>query len=294
MSGDILAVLSGGGVKAGAHLGAMRALREAGIVPTRFVGTSMGAVIATGLAAGLAPEAIAEQLAAVPSQEVFAVDRTALLRGLWSRSLLKPDRLRRTLERLLPVTRFAQLALPLTITAADLDSGEELCFGAGGEDVPLLDALCASCALPPFFPPFLLGGRRCVDGGMLEVVPLAVAARFPAARVVAIDVGAGFDMLPHASGPLPPPLIKLEGEAQRLLMARNTQLTRAAWRSDPARAPLLWIRPRVRVGETFATDQLHWYIAEGERAARAALADQALDSRSPMSNVRDAPSDNGG
>lgn len=268
----IIAVLSGGGVKAAAHLGVLRALLAEGMRPAHYVGTSMGAVIGCGLAAGLSPEEVSRRLLAVSQREVFALDRTSLIKGMWARALLRPEPFRETLSRLLPVTRFEELEVPLSVTATDLDSGAELVFGAGGEDVPLLDALCASCALPLFFPPFLLEGRRCADGGLREVVPLAVAARFPADLVVAIDVGSGFDTEPGETGPRPPPLLRLQGDAQRCLMASNTALTRALWECTPGRAPLLWIRPRVRSGDTFAADQLTWYLAEGERAAISALA----------------------
>lgn len=272
MSQRITAVLSGGGVKTAAHLGALRALAEAGIVPSRYVGTSMGAVIGCGLAAGVPHDQIQAQLLTVRQRDVFRVDRKALLQGVFAKALLKPEPFRQTLERLLPAQRFGELGLPLSVTATDLDSGELLVFGAGGTDVPLLDALCASCALPLFFPPFPLEGRRCADGGLRAVVPLEVAARFPADLVVAIDVGAGFENTPPGSGPTPPPLLRLQGEAQRALMASNTAAHHALWLETPERPPLLWIRPRVRRGETFATDQLLWYVAEGERAAREVLA----------------------
>lgn len=273
MSRRVITVLSGGGAKAAAHLGAVRALLAAGIVPSHYVGTSMGAVIGCGLAAGLTPDQGAERLLAVRQQDIFAIDRTAPLRGLWARALLRPERFRQTLAGLLPVAGFEEMRIPLSVTATDLDSGEELVFGAGGEQVPLLDALCASCALPPFFPPFVINGRRCADGGLRAVVPLAVAARIPADLVVAVDVGSGFDMLPkEGAGPEPPALIRLQGDAQRTLMASNTALARELWDRTPGRAPLLWIRPRVRLGETFATDQLTWYLEEGERAAMSALA----------------------
>lgn len=274
MTGRLTAVLSGGGAKTAAHLGALEVLAGQGLVPDRYVATSMGAVIATGLAAGLSPEEGIRRLLAVRARDVFAVDRTALVMGVWARALLKPDRLRRALEALLPVQRFRDLQLPLSITATDLDSGEELVFGDGGEEVPLLDALCASCALPLFFPPFPLGGRRCADGGLRAVVPLGVAARFPTAQVVAVDVGAGFDMEP---GPpvRAPALIRLNGDAQRVLMASNTALSRALWEKTPGRPPLLWVRPRVRPGDTFAAEMLQWYLDSGRGAARAALGARA-------------------
>lgn len=272
MTGQVIAVLSGGGAKAAAHLGALKALGAAGIVPTRYVGTSMGAVIATGLAAGYSPDAVAERLLTVRQRDIFRVDRTALLKGMFARALLKPEPFREALGRLLPVGRFAELRLPLTVTATDLDSGALLRFGAGGEDVPLLDALSASCALPPYFPPFILGGRRCADGGLRAVVPIEVAATFSADLVIAIDVGPGFEAREDAAGPKLPAMLRLQGDAQRALMAGNTAAQRALWDATPGRPPLLWIRPQVRRGETFATEQMRWYIAEGERAANEILA----------------------
>jgi NTE family protein len=271
VSQRITAVLSGGGAKAAAHLGALRALRAAGIEPTRYVGTSIGAVIATGLAAGAPHAELEARLLAVQDREVFRIDRRGLLMGIFARSLLRPEPFHQVLGRLLPVASFAELRLPLSITATDLDSAELVVFGAGGREVPLLDALCASCALPLFFPPYLLEGRRLADGGLRAVVPLEVAARFPADLVVAIDVGSGFDSVPAESGREPPALLRLHGDAQRALMASNTAAQHELWLRTPERPPLLWIRPRVRRGETFAIDQLRWYLAEGERAANEAL-----------------------
>jgi NTE family protein len=272
VSQRITAVLSGGGAKAAAHLGALRALQAAGLVPTRYVGTSMGAVIASGLAAGLEHAELEARLLAVRDRDVFRIDRRGLLMGMFARSLLRPEPFRQVLERLLPVASFAELQLPLSVTATDLDSAELVIFGAGGSEVPLLDALCASCALPLFFPPYLLDGRRLADGGLRAVVPLEVAARFPADLVVAIDVGSGFDTVPSESGWEPPALLRLHGEAQRALMASNTAAQHELWLRTSERPPLLWIRPQVRRGETFAIDQLRWYLSEGERAANEVLA----------------------
>lgn len=271
MTRQVTAVLSGGGVKAAAHLGVLRALETGGIVPTRYVGTSMGAVIACGLAAGQSSSAVEAQLLAVEDRDVFRLDRRALLLGMFARSLFKPEPFRQTLERLLPAQRFAELSLPLSVTTTDLDSGAQVVFGAGGEDAPLLDVLCASCALPLYFPPVTLLGRRLADGGLRSVVPLEVAARFPADLVVAIDVSFGFDAPDPEAAVRTPALLKLQGEAQRALMASNTATEHELWLRTPERPPLLWIRPRVRRGETFATEQLRWYLDEGARAGTEAL-----------------------
>src|SRR5207245_11051676 len=99
--------------------------------------------------------------------------------------------LRRTVARFVPAQAFAQLKIPLTVTATDLDSGELVLFGALGQDVPLQDALYASCALPLYYPPARVDGRRLADGGLRAVLPLEPARRIQAAVVVAICVGPG-------------------------------------------------------------------------------------------------------
>ncbi|HZI76160.1 MAG TPA: patatin-like phospholipase family protein, partial [Gemmatimonadales bacterium] len=56
-------VLSGGGAKTAAHLGACRALREAGFDPVWYIATSMGAVVAAGLASGVGNDELLDQMA---------------------------------------------------------------------------------------------------------------------------------------------------------------------------------------------------------------------------------------
>jgi len=279
MTRRVTAVLSGGGAKAAAQLGALEIAAQHGVVPTRFVGTSMGAVIGAGLAAGLSIAEVGTRLRAVSRDDVAALDRTAILKGMFAQSLFRGPRLRETLARLLPVSQFADLKLPLSATATDLDSGEQLVFGDGGLDVPLADALYASCSLPVLYPPVELLGRKLADGGLRAVLALGVAARFPAELVLAIDVGPGFDSAP-ARGPQPPALIRAHNDSQHVLMATNTELMIALWRATPGRPPLLYVRPQVHRGETFAIDQLDAYVDAGRRAAMLALR-STLDRRRP-------------
>lgn len=271
MARQVTAVLSGGGAKAAAHLGALEILAQNGIVPTRFVGTSMGAVIAAGLAAGLSVAEVQGRLRRIRKDDVAKFDRTALVMGVFSQSLLNGPRLRETLGTLLPVPSFADLKLPLSVTAADLDTGELVVFGSGGVvDVPLADALYASCALPVLYPPAELLGRRLADGGLRAVVALEVAARFPADTVVAIDVGPGFDAAPSRNRP-PPALIRAHNDSQFVLMATNTALQVDLWRATPGRPPLIYIRPEIHRGETFAIGQADAYVEAGRDATKRVL-----------------------
>lgn len=272
-TGRLTLICGGGGAKGAAHAGAMRALLEAGLEPDRFLGTSMGSVFAALFAAGLTPAEVATRLEAI-SGEIVRSDPLALLKGLWARALLRPAPFRAALERLVPARRFDELRHPLTVTAVDIDSAELVTFGAGGRDIPLLDALYASCALPLFLPPLELEGRRYADGGLRAVVPLELALAWPTRGVVAVDVGPGFDEFAQASPPSAlPPAIDIHSSATGILMAEQTAAALARWRADPARPPLVWVRPRTRRGSTFRVDQMRGYLEEGYAAARAALAD---------------------
>jgi len=263
-------VLSGGGAKTAAHLGAARAVGEAGLVPVRYVATSMGAVIAAGLAAGTTPDALLDRLAAVGPGGIVR-DPLALVSGWFARSLLRPAPLRRAIEALVPARRFADLAVPLTVAVVDLDSGELLLFGAGGADAPLVDVLCATCALPLYYPPVSLAGRRCGDGGLRGVLPLAAAALVVAEPIVAVDVGPGND-LPPGPAVWQPPMVRAHDEALGTMMAAHTAALLQAWRSDPARPTLCYVRPLVDRTATFQVDRVRRYAEAGYRAAREALA----------------------
>jgi NTE family protein len=199
-----------------------------------------------------------------------ARDPLALVSGLFARSLLRAVPFRRAVERIVPARRFAELSVPVTVTVVDLDTGELLLFGAGGDDAPLVDVLCASCALPLYFPAEKLAGRRCGDGGLRGPLPLDVAARLAAERVVAVDVGPGFDATTPAAAA--PPVVRAHDDAIGALMANATAAQLALWRADRGRPPLLYVRPRVERDATFRVDLVRRYAEEGYRATREALA----------------------
>jgi NTE family protein len=272
-SAQVVFVCGGGGAKAAAHVGALRALEEAGLTPGHLLGTSMGGVMAALFASGLTSRDALERISSIGEREIVRAEPLAFIKGLWATSLLKPLPFRRALERILGTRRFEDLKLPLTITATALDTGELVLFGHGGRSVPLIDALYASCALPLFFPPALIEGRRYADGGLRAVVPLEAAALVPGRLVVAVDVGPGFDEM-EAGGPPSglPPVVETHNEALSILMSEQTRAALAFWGRNPDRPPLLYVRPRVERGATFRVDQVRRYAEEGYVATQAALA----------------------
>ena len=268
----MVAVLSGGGAKAIAHVGAWKAIREAGGELTHIVATSMGAVIGAALAAGASADEVAMAARSLSRKDVAPLDAASLLKGVFASHILKAEGLRRTVARFVPAQSFAQLKIPLTVTATDLDSGELVLFGALGQDVPLHDALYASCALPLYYPPARLDGRRLADGGLRAVLPLAPAQRIPADLVVAVHVGPGFDeVLPPDRRTAIPALIRAHGEAERIMMAAQAERAIVEWPRDAAK--LVVVRPVAEREATFAVGEMDRYLEAGYREAKRALGD---------------------
>jgi NTE family protein len=86
-----------------------------------------------------------------------------------------------------PARSFSDLEIPLRVIATDLDTGEEVVLAHG----PLKPALLASTALPGVFPIVVHAGRRLVDGGVVNNVPLWHALSGPVDRVFVLNVSAG-------------------------------------------------------------------------------------------------------
>jgi len=283
----VVLVLSGGGAKALAHAGAFRALEQADLIPSHIVATSMGAVVGAALAAGMPFDQVRRRAMGIRRKDVAPLDPLALLMGLFARSLFPASALRRAIARLVPNTSFQYLRIPLTVTATDLDSGELLLLGGRERgDIELADALYASCALPLYFPPLEVDGRRLGDGGLRAVLPLGPALELEqdADLFVAVNVGPGFDERggPATNGdqPQPPPpgapvpariprVVRAHGEAVRIMMAEQAERTVADWPKDGPR--LIYVRAVAEREATFAVDRVQEYVEMGYQATKKAL-----------------------
>jgi NTE family protein len=136
------------------------------------------------------------------------------------------------------------------------------------------EAVYASMALPVYYPPARIGGRRFADGGIRAILPLDVAAAIAADLVVAVDVG------PVPFGPAPgdrrvPALVALSDRALAIAMADQKARSLAAWRAAAGRPTLLLVTPDVDPNGTFAFDRTAEFIEAGYRAAHAVLAARA-------------------
>jgi NTE family protein len=187
-------VLSGGGNQGVSQVGMLRALIERGIVPDVVIGTSAGAL--NGAAVAYAPNLTGvAQLAAVWEQlqtdHVFPGGRIHRAWNVVRRGthLFGNEGLAALIHHSSPARSFSDLEIPLRVIATDLDTGEEVVLARG----PLKPALLASAALPGVFPIVTHDGRRLVDGGVVNNVPLWHALSGPVDRVFVLNVSSGAD-----------------------------------------------------------------------------------------------------
>ncbi len=175
-------VLSGGGARAYAHIGAVRALREAG-VPIDFVGgVSMGAIVAAGLAMGWDDQEINWRIrkAFVDSSPVddIAVPVIAMTRG---------EKVRERLREHFGDEQISDLWLPFFCVSSNLTSGAYQLHRRG----TLRHALRASISLPGVLPPFTQDNNVLVDGAVMKNFPADIMRAFHLGPIIGVDVSRG-------------------------------------------------------------------------------------------------------
>ena len=275
-------VLSGGGAKGVAHIGALRVMEELGIVPDVVVGTSMGAIVgglyAIGYSAGQLDSLVRAQdwgqllgdrvargdlpFAEREDEERFLVAWTP---GGGKEREVGIVEGQNVLELFRDLTIgyhdsicFDTLPVAFACVAADLASREEVVMQGG--DLAL--AMRASMAIPGAFTPARVEGRMLVDGGVLNNFPADVARALGAEVVIGVDVQAelkGADELESLSGMIPQ-LINL------LCLNKH--------RENLALADVV-VRPDVRgySAASFSARAIDTLLARGEAAARGMVAE---------------------
>ncbi len=175
-------VLSGGGARAYAHVGAIRALREAG-VPIDFVGgASMGAIVAAGLAIGWDDVEMEKRIRAA-FVDSSPLDDIALPLIAMTRGDKVKDRLALHFDDIL----IEDLWLPFFCVSSNLTAGAYQLHRRGR----LRDALLASISLPGVMPPVTQDGNVLVDGAVMKNFPADVMRSFHLGPIVGVDVTRG-------------------------------------------------------------------------------------------------------
>ena len=177
-------VLCGGGAHGALEVGFARALADLCIRYDQILGTSIGALNGAFLAGGMSPVDLAT---------IWKDARLwRLVRPNWSwirhpRSqpgFLSLKALGAFLKHSLPVQRFENLNIPLTIVTTDLITGKA-CYWENTGDI--ISPLLASMSVPGIFPPIMLNEHPHVDGGIADNAPFGRAARLGFQRVLMIE-----------------------------------------------------------------------------------------------------------
>lgn len=205
-------VLSGGGAKGFAHIGALKVIEKAGVRIDYVGGTSMGAIVGALYASGYSPEEMDSIFKAVDFdvliQDVLPrtsktfyekedAERYAVTLpfnrfkvGLPS-SISKGQNIYNLLARLLSpvsyINDFKDLPIPFFCIATDIETGEAVKLETGY----LPEAIQASGAFPSLFQPVEIGGRVLIDGGVVNNYPIEEMKAKGVDVIIGIDVQDG-------------------------------------------------------------------------------------------------------
>ncbi|MET0782486.1 MAG: patatin-like phospholipase family protein [Microbacterium sp.] len=234
--------LGGGGAFGAAHVGVLQVLAERGIRPGIATGTSSGALVAAAYAAGIDTSAI-EAAALAFRWRSIARWSPAPRWGLLDTATLA-DAVRRVLGA---DPLIEDLPRRFGAVATDLRTRRTVTIDEG----PLSVALRSTIAVPGLLPPVRRGGALLADGGILDNVPVDAARDLGASHVI---------------------VVRLHARWENVRMMRTLNLT-ADLRRDPS---IVLIEPEMEGMAQWTMSDVTRLIAEGRRAATAALDEAAL------------------
>ncbi|MBB4210143.1 NTE family protein [Rhodothalassium salexigens DSM 2132] len=177
--GKLGLALGAGGALGWAHIGVIRTLMKAGILPDIVTGCSMGAVVGACYADDRMDHL--EEVAA--GLGLFDMMRLIDIR-FGKGGFLGGDRIREMIDEPFRGKTMDRLKRPFAVVASDLCTGDCVVLDRG----PVAEAVRASIAVPGVFRPVVRGDQILVDGGITEPVPVNLARRMGATRVIAVDV----------------------------------------------------------------------------------------------------------
>lgn len=176
---NVALVLSSGGPRGFAYIGAIEALEEHGYTITSVAGTSMGSLLGGIYAAGKLAE-FKEWLYSLDAWEVFSLMDLSIGKN----HFVKGDKVIEAIMQIVPNINIEDLPIPYCAVATDLYTGREVVFDYG----PLFRAIRASISIPSLFRPVKFGLTTLIDGAITNCLPLNRVQRTEGDLLVAFDV----------------------------------------------------------------------------------------------------------
>ncbi|MCC2687643.1 MAG: putative esterase of the alpha-beta hydrolase superfamily [Rhizobiaceae bacterium] len=277
----IALALGGGCARGWAHIGALRALDEAGIEVSMIAGTSIGALVGGCYLAGKL-DALEEFARSLTKRRIFGLLDISFGGG----GLFGGMKLDARLREHLTGVRFEDLPKPFVCVASEIRTGHEIWLSSGS----LIAAMRASYALPGVFEPVTCNRRVLVDGALVNPVPVSVCRAHEQPLVVAVNVNhdnfGRAAVIRHSAGEL---LVEREAEREDRSETRSREtrlgvtgvmveafniiqdrITRARLAGDP---PDLSLQPKlghIGLTEFFRADEA---ISLGYEATKARIGD---------------------
>lgn len=273
-------VLGGGGARGGAHLGVLEVLEELRIPVACIAGTSMGALVGGAYAAGVGPQEILALVERTDwnamfddfaGREAVNVRRKELDDRFYSglefgvstegvkfrEGVVAGEKLKLFFNQLVRADLgdrpIEQLRMPLAVIATDIGTGERVAIRTGN----LTSAMRASMSVPGLIAPVIREGRKLVDGGLTDNLPVAeVRSLCNADVVIAVNVGSPLYNPDQVKG-----VVTVLGQVVNLLTEQNVARSMAELRPGD-----IYIRPNL--GNIAATA----FTRQGEARVRGRLA----------------------
>ena len=277
-------VLGGGGARGAAHIGVLEVLEEMRIPVDCVAGTSMGALVGGAYAAGITPQYMKERIAATDWTDIFVDNPTKDAVNLRRKQLderfysglefgvgrdglsfregaFTGEKVKLFFNDLVGTASgersIEQLLLPLSIIATDIGTGERVVLRTGS----LTQAMRASMSAPGFITPVEANGRKLVDGGLVDNVPIAEARERCADIVIAVDVGTPLLKPAEVKG-----VVSLATQVVNLLTNQNVVQSIATLKPDD-----ILIRPDLTGLSATDFTRQDQAIVKGHQAALTAL-----------------------
>ncbi len=269
-------VLSGGGAKCMAQIGALKVIEEAGIQIDYIGGTSMGAIVGAMYSLGYSASEIESYLGQVnwdalltnevPRNRLSFFDRKAdsrymlsfpidsggvhIPRGVnFAQYIMKE--LSTITQQSYPYIDFEELPIPFYCVATNLETGKPRIFSNGR----LIDALRASSAFPSLFTPYLFEDSLYIDGGVVLNYPIQIMAEKELDYIIGIDMQDYLNDRDDLNS-----VVRVLEQTSAFLNSRNKTASEAL--SD------IWITPKIPEAGVTTFDLFDEIVAKGEAEAR--------------------------
>lgn len=272
-------VLSGGGAKGMAHIGALKVIEEAGIKLDYIGGTSMGAIVGALYASGYSADQLDSLFHATNFGDLISDNLPRSAKTFYEKedserySITLPfnnfkvsvppsfsggqniyNELVRVLYHVKDVTDFNKLDIPFVCIATDIETGRQVILDSGY----LPEAIMASGTLPSLFEPTEIDHKILIDGGVVNNYPIDEVLAMGADIIIGVDVQHGLSDREALSS------------ATEILLQINNYRTVADMKQKSARTDI-YIKPQIEEYSVIEFNKLNDIIETGKVAAELKL-----------------------